>query len=271
MQTVTATGRLSSINPNLQNIPQKRESAEKMRSSFVPSAGYDYLLSADYSQIEMRVMADMSSDENLISAFNSGEDLHKYIASKVYNVPLQQVTPQMRSNAKGVSYGLAYGLSVYGLSQNLHIPIQDANMILQNYLARFSGVNRFLNSLVQKATETGYTETKFGRRRYIPTLMSDNHALREAARRAALNAPIQGTAADIMKIAMLNVNNALTENNFKSRILLQIHDELILEVTSDELETVKQLTLNKMQTAAQLLVPLDVSVGYGKNWHEAAH
>ncbi|MDR1033323.1 MAG: hypothetical protein LBL41_00915 [Bifidobacteriaceae bacterium] len=271
MQTVTATGRLSSINPNLQNIPQKRESAEKMRTAFVPSDGYDYLLSADYSQIEMRVMADMSGDENLISAFRSGEDLHKYIASKVYNVPLQQVTPAMRSNAKGVSYGLAYGLSVYGLSQNLKITVQDATQITNNYLARFSKVKHFLNSLVQLATETGYTETKFGRRRYIPTLTSDIHALREAARRAALNAPIQGTAADIMKIAMLNVNNELIKNNLKSRLLLQIHDELILEVPADELEIVRQLTLDKMQTATKLSVPLDVSVGYGRNWHEAAH
>lgn len=270
-QTVASTGRLSSTEPNLQNIPVRTPAGRKIRSAFVVGQGYESLLTADYSQIEMRVMAHLSEDPGLIEAYQTGEDLHNYVGSKVFDVPVDQVTPELRRRVKAMSYGLVYGLSAFGLSQQLNIPAGEAKVIMESYFERFGGVKRYLDQVVEQARKDGFTSTLFGRRRYLPELSSDNRVARENAERAALNAPIQGTAADIIKIAMLRVDARLTAENCQSRVLLQVHDELVVEVASGEQEKVQQLVEEEMDAAISLRVPLEVSAGVGTNWEEAAH
>lgn len=270
-QTVASTGRLSSTEPNLQNIPVRTPAGRKIRSAFVVGQGYKSLLTADYSQIEMRVMAHLSEDPGLIEAYQTGEDLHNFVGSKVFDVPVDQVTPELRRRVKAMSYGLVYGLSAFGLSQQLNIPAGEAKVIMESYFERFGGVKRYLDQVVEQARKDGFTSTLFGRRRYLPELSSDNRVARENAERAALNAPIQGTAADIIKIAMLRVDARLTAENCQSRVLLQVHDELVLEVASGEQEKVQQLVEEEMDAAISLRVPLEVSAGVGTNWGEAAH
>ncbi|MDO5034702.1 MAG: DNA polymerase I [Actinomycetaceae bacterium] len=270
-QTIAATGRLSSTDPNLQNIPARTEEGLKIREAFVPGEGFDNLLTADYSQIEMRIMAHMSGDEALIEAFNSGEDLHKTMASMVFHVPVEEVDSNLRSRIKATSYGLAYGLSAYGLSQQLGISVPEASNLRDKYFERFGGVQRFLDGLVENARKVGYTETMFGRRRYLPDLNSTNRQQRAMAERAALNAPIQGSAADIIKVAMIHLDHALRESGLQSRVLLQVHDELVLEIKDSEAEDIKKLVADSMSNAAPLDVPLDVSMGVGKNWRAAGH
>lgn len=270
-QTIAATGRLSSTDPNLQNIPIRTEAGRQIRRAFVVGPGYDTLLTADYSQIEMRIMAHLSGDEGLIEAFRSGEDLHSYVGSRVFSVPTDEVTPAMRSKIKAMSYGLAYGLSSFGLSKQLHIEVGEAAKLMEDYFSRFGGVREYLTGVVDVARATGYTATIMGRRRYLPDLTSDNRQRREMAERMALNAPIQGSAADLIKVAMLGVERELTARGLGSRLLLQVHDELVLEVAPGEREEVEALVRAQMGSAAELSVPLDVSVGVGTSWHEAGH
>lgn len=268
-QTVASTGRLSSAEPNLQNIPVRTEAGRKIRSAFAVGEGYECLLTADYSQIEMRVMAHLSQDEGLIEAYRAGEDLHNFVGSRVFDVPIDEVTPELRRRVKAMSYGLVYGLSAYGLSNQLSISAGEAKGIMENYFERFGGVKRYLDEVVEQARRDGYTSTVFGRRRYLPELTSDNRVARENAERAALNAPIQGTAADIIKVAMLRLDEAL--HGYSSRVLLQVHDELVVEVAPGELEQVQAIVEREMDEAIELLVPLEVSAGTGTNWEEAAH
>lgn len=270
-QKGAATGRLSSSDPNLQNIPVRTDAGRKIRAAFTVGEGYETLLTADYSQIEMRVMAHLSEDAGLIEAYASGEDLHNYVGSRVFDVPVDEVTPELRRRVKALSYGLVYGLSAFGLSQQLKISAGEAKKIMDNYFERFGGVKRYLDHVVEVAKETGYTETLYGRRRYLPELSSSNRVARENAERAALNAPIQGTAADIIKLAMLRVDREITRQQLASRVLLQVHDELVVEVAPGELEQVTELVEREMDAAAQLRVPLDVSAGTGDNWDLAAH
>ncbi|MBP0460515.1 DNA polymerase I [Streptomyces montanisoli] len=270
-QTVAATGRLSSTDPNLQNIPVRTDEGRAIRRGFVVGEGYESLMTADYSQIELRVMAHLSEDDGLIEAFTSGEDLHTTVASQVFSVSKPAVDPEMRRKIKAMSYGLAYGLSAFGLSQQLGIEAAEARVLMENYFERFGGVRDYLRRAVEEARATGYTETMLGRRRYLPDLNSDNRQRREAAERMALNAPIQGTAADIVKIAMLRVESALAEAELTSRMLLQVHDEIVLEVAPGERDRVEELLRREMSAAAQLRAPLDVSVGSGTDWESAAH
>ena len=270
-QTVVATGRLSSTGPNLQNIPVRTEEGRRIRNCFIAGKGYSSLLTADYSQIEMRIMAHLSHDSKLLAAFTSGEDLHATIASEIFGVKPNEVDPEMRRQIKAMSYGLAYGLSSYGLSAQLDITPPAAQDLMDRYFERFGGIRDYLKTVVEDARKVGYTETIMGRRRYLPDLMNDNRARREVAERMALNAPIQGSAADIIKIAMLNVNNAIENQKLKSRLLLQIHDELILEVSPGEEEIIKALVKKEMGAAYPLKAPLDVNAGLGLTWHEAAH
>ncbi|MGJ4167334.1 DNA polymerase I [Corynebacterium macclintockiae] len=270
-QKGAATGRLSSSDPNLQNIPVRTDAGRKIRAAFTVGEGYETLLTADYSQIEMRVMAHLSEDAGLIEAYASGEDLHNYVGSRVFDVPVDEVTPELRRRVKALSYGLVYGLSAFGLSQQLKISAGEAKKIMDNYFERFGGVKRYLDHVVEVAKETGYTETLYGRRRYLPELNSSNRVARENAERAALNAPIQGTAADIIKLAMLRVDREITRQQLASRVLLQVHDELVVEVAPGELEQITELVEREMDAAAQLRVPLDVSAGTGDNWDLAAH
>lgn len=270
-QTMTSTGRLSSTDPNLQNIPIRTPAGKKIRSAFTVGTNYETLLTADYSQIEMRVMAHLSNDPGLITAYNNGEDLHNYVGAKVFDVPPSGVTPELRRKVKALSYGLVYGLSAFGLSQQLNIPAGEAKQIMENYFHRFGGVKHYLDTVVTQARKDGYTATLFDRRRYLPELTSTNRATRENAERAALNAPIQGTAADIIKIAMLRIHHQLKKTNAKSRVLLQVHDELVVEIAPGELTTVKKLIEHEMDNAITLKVPLEVSTGYGPNWDAAAH
>ena len=270
-QKGSATGRLSSSDPNLQNIPVRTEAGRRIRSAFLVGEGYETLLTADYSQIEMRVMAHLSEDAGLIEAYQSGEDLHNYVGSRVFDVPVDEVSAELRRKVKALSYGLVYGLSAFGLSQQLKISAGEAKGIMENYFERFGGVKRYLDHVVEVAREDGYTQTLFGRRRYLPELGSSNRVARENAERAALNAPIQGTAADIIKIAMLRVDDALRAGDYSSRVLLQVHDELVVEVAKGELEDVEKLLIREMDSAVSLRVPLDVSAGAGENWNLAAH
>jgi DNA polymerase I len=270
-QTVAATGRLSSVAPNLQNIPVRTEEGRKIRDCFIAGSGYDALLTADYSQIEMRIMAHLSNDSGLLQAFESGEDLHATIASLVFGVKASAVDPEMRRQIKAMSYGLAYGLSSYGLALQLDLTPPEASDLMEKYFKRFGGIRDYLKTVVEEARKVGYTETVMGRRRYLPDLLSDNRQRREIAERMALNAPIQGSAADIIKAAMINVQAALVAGHYRSRLLLQVHDELILEVVSDEIEAVSELLRIQMASAYPLRAPLDVSVGVGKTWNEAAH
>ena len=270
-QTIAATGRLSSTEPNLQNIPIRTEAGRRIRDAFVVGDGYAELMTADYSQIEMRIMAHLSRDEGLIEAFNTGEDLHSFVAARAFGVPIDEVTPELRRRVKAMSYGLAYGLSAYGLSQQLKISTEEAKEQMDLYFDRFGGVRDYLLDIVEQARKDGYTSTVLGRRRYLPELDSSNRQVREAAERAALNAPIQGSAADIIKVAMVGVADALTESGLSSRLLLQVHDELLLEVAPGERDAVDALVRERMGGAYPLDVPLEVSVGYGRTWDSAAH
>ncbi len=270
-QTVAATGRLSSTDPNLQNIPVRTDEGRAIRRGFVVGEGFESLMTADYSQIELRVMAHLSEDEGLLEAFSSGEDLHTTVASQVFGVDGSAVDAEMRRKIKAMSYGLAYGLSAFGLSQQLNIEAGEARALMDTYFERFGGVRDYLRRAVDEARATGYTETMLGRRRYLPDLNSDNRQRREMAERMALNAPIQGTAADIVKIAMLNVHGALTEAKLDSRMLLQVHDEIVLEIAPGERAKVEELVRREMAGAVSLRAPLDVSVGVGPNWESAAH
>ncbi|MGQ5262976.1 DNA polymerase I [Micromonospora sp. ZYX-F-536] len=270
-QTVAATGRLSSTEPNLQNIPIRTEEGRRIRRAFVVGEGYECLLTADYSQIEMRIMAHLSSDDALIDAFNSGADFHAATASSVFGVPLDEVTPDQRRKIKAMNYGLAYGLSAFGLSQQLGIGTEEARGLMENYFAGFGGVRDYLHQVVARARQDGYTSTILGRRRYLPDLGSDNRQRRDIAERMALNAPIQGSAADIIKVAMLHVDTALGEAGFRSRMLLQVHDELVFEVAPGEREALEALVRREMGEAYPLSVPLEVSVGEGRDWNSADH
>ena len=270
-QTIAATGRLSSKDPNLQNIPIRTDEGRRIRASFVVGPGYESLMSVDYSQIEMRIMAHLSGDAGLIEAFRTGEDLHRFVGSRVFGVEPEAVTAAMRSKVKAMSYGLAYGLSAFGLSRQLTIPVDEARALMDEYFARFGGVRDYLRDVVAQARATGYTETMLGRRRYLPDLTSDNRQRREMAERMALNAPIQGSAADIMKVAMLGAHQALTDAGLRSRLLLQVHDELVVEVAPGEAAMVEDLVRAEMGRAVEMDVPLDVSVGIGRSWHDAGH
>ncbi|MBQ1022374.1 DNA polymerase I [Micromonospora sp. D93] len=270
-QTVAATGRLSSTEPNLQNIPIRTEEGRRIRRAFVVGEGYESLLTADYSQIEMRIMAHLSSDDALIDAFNSGADFHAATASSVFGVPLDEVTPDQRRKIKAMNYGLAYGLSAFGLSQQLTISTEEARGLMENYFAGFGGVRDYLQQVVARARQDGYTSTILGRRRYLPDLVSDNRQRRDIAERMALNAPIQGSAADIIKVAMLHVDTALREAGLHSRMLLQVHDELVFEVAPGEREALETLVRREMGGAYPLSVPLEVSVGLGRDWNSADH
>ena len=270
-QTIAATGRLSSTEPNLQNIPIRTEAGRRIRDAFIVGQGYSELMTADYSQIEMRIMAHLSRDEGLIEAFRTGEDLHSFVGSRAFGVPIDEVTTELRRRVKAMSYGLAYGLSAYGLSAQLKISTEEAKEQMDSYFARFGGVRDYLHAVVEQARKDGYTSTVLGRRRYLPELDSSNRQLREAAERAALNAPIQGSAADIIKVAMVGVDRALREAGLSSRLLLQVHDELLLEVAPGEREAVEALVRERMGGAYPLDVPLEVSVGCGPTWDAAAH
>jgi DNA polymerase-1 len=270
-QTVAATGRLSSADPNLQNIPIRTDAGRRIRGCFVVGAGYESLMTADYSQIEMRIMAHLSADDGLIEAFRSGEDLHTTVASKVFGVEPGAVDAEMRRRIKAMSYGLAYGLSAFGLAQQLGIGPDEARAMMADYFGRFGGVRDYLAQVVERARVDGYTATMLGRRRYLPDLTSDNRQRREMAERMALNAPIQGTAADIVKVAMLAVQSGIAEQGLRSRMLLQVHDELVLEVAPGERDVLEALVRSAMGAAVDLAVPLDVSVGVGTSWQDAAH
>ncbi|MEO5533623.1 MAG: DNA polymerase I [Pseudolysinimonas sp.] len=270
-QTGSATGRLASNDPNLQNIPVKTEVGREVRTAFIPGEGFETLLTADYSQIEMRIMAHLSEDAGLIEAFNSGEDLHRFVGARVFGVDPAEVTPTMRTKVKAMSYGLAYGLSAFGLSKQLRIETSEAKELMADYFARFGGVRDYLRGVVEQARIDGFTTTIFGRRRPFADLTSTNRTLRENAERQALNSPIQGSAADVIKLAMLGIDADIRSRTLGSRMLLQVHDELVFEVAAGELDELTTIVTERMSHAAQLSVPLDVQVGIGANWDAAAH
>lgn len=267
-QTVTVTGRLSSTDPNLQNIPTRTEEGKQIRRIFVPGAGYDYLMSCDYSQVELRILACIAQDELLLDAFRHGQDIHARTAAEVFGVPLAEVTHEMRSRAKAVNFGIVYGISDFGLAKQLDVGRKEAAGYIESYFARYTGVKKYMEDIVAKAREQGYVSTLMGRRRYLPDIRHSNFNLRSFAERTAINTPIQGAAADIMKKAMIDVERALEQAGCKSRILLQVHDELVLEVTEDERERVAELVRETMQAAASLEIPLLADVNFGKNWAE---
>ena len=266
-QTITATGRISSTEPNLQNIPTKTELGKQIRKAFKPSEGNIYV-DADYSQIELRVLAHISQDENMIYAFNHGEDIHKQAASKVFNIPIEEVTKEQRSSAKAVNFGIVYGISDFGLANQIGVSNKKAKEYIQQYLEKYSGIKHFMDDIVESAKQKGYVETLFGRRRYIPEIKSSNYMVRQFGNRVAMNTPIQGTAADIMKIAMINVNKALQESKINAKIILQIHDELLLEVGLQDKEKAKQILKDSMEGAMKLSVPLKVELSEGTSWYE---
>ena len=268
-QTVTATGRLSSSDPNLQNIPVRTEEGRMIRALFEPGEGYDCLLSADYSQIELRLLAHMSGDENFIDAFKRGQDIHARTAAEVFGIPLEEVTPELRRHAKAVNFGIVYGISDFGLARNLHISRKEAGDYISRYFTRYPGVRAFMDKVVAEAHETGYVTTMFGRRRELPDIKSRNFNQRMLAERMAMNTPIQGTAADVIKLAMIAAYRKLREAGLKSRILLQVHDELVLEVKESELETVQAILHEAMEHVVSLSVPLSIDVHWGRNWAEA--
>ena len=268
-QLVTVTGRLSSTDPNLQNIPTRTELGKQIREIFVPGEGYDYLLSCDYSQVELRVLAHIAQDELLLESFLHGQDVHARTAAEVFGVPLGEVTGTMRTRAKAVNFGIVYGISDFGLAKQLDISRSEAGRYIENYLGRYTGVKKYMDDMVASARKNGYVQTLFGRRRYLPDINSRNFNIRGFAERTAINTPIQGTAADIIKIAMINVQKMLEQGNYKSRILLQVHDELLLEVTADEREEVGKLVKQTMEAAVKLSVPLIADVNYGTNWANA--
>ena len=266
-QTITATGRISSTDPNLQNIPTREEIGKQIRKAFLPEAGNIYI-DADYSQIELRVLAHISKDENMIYAFNHGEDIHRQAASKVFNIPIDEVTKEQRSSAKAVNFGIVYGISDFGLANQIKVSNKKAKQYINDYLEKYSGIKNFMDNIIEDAKEKGYVETLFGRRRYIPELKSSNYMVRKFGDRVAMNTPIQGTAADIMKIAMINVNKELKENKIDGKIVLQIHDELLLEVKEEQKEIAKEILKRNMENAMKLDVPLEVELSEGKNWYE---
>lgn len=268
-QMSTATGRLSSSDPNLQNIPVRTEEGKAIRRLFRPGEGYDYLTSADYSQIELRILAHLSEDENFVGSFARGEDIHARTASEVFGVPMDEVTPTMRRHAKAVNFGIVYGISDYGLSQGLGIPRKEAAKYISDYFGKYGGVKSFIDNMVKKAREDGFVTTMFGRRRELPAIKSKNFVQRSLAERMAMNTPIQGTAADIIKLAMIEVYRRLREGGYKSRLLLQVHDELVLETTADEADAVDALLRDAMEHAAALSVPLTVDIHSGTNWADA--
>lgn len=266
-QTVTATGRISSTEPNLQNIPTRIELGKRLRKVFKPKEGYVFI-DADYSQIELRVLAHISQDEHMLEAFKNGEDIHKQAASKVLGIPIEEVTKEQRSSAKAVNFGIVYGISDFGLAEQLGIPRKEAKKYIEQYLEKYSGIDKFMKQVVEEAKEKGYVETLFNRRRYIPELSSNNYMVRQFGARAAMNTPIQGTAADIMKLAMVNLNKALEETNLDAKIILQVHDELILEVSEKDKAQAKKLLKDCMENAVKLTVPLEVEVSEATNWYE---
>lgn len=266
-QTITATGRISSTEPNLQNIPTRFELGKRVRKIFKPAEGKVYI-DSDYSQIELRVLAHISNDEHMIQAFKNDEDIHKQAASKVFKTPIDEVTSEQRSNAKAVNFGIVYGISDFGLSEQLGISVKKAKQYIQEYLEQYSGIKNFMNNITEKAKEQGYVETLYNRRRYIPELKSNNYMVRQFGARAAMNTPIQGTAADIMKIAMINVYNEIKKKGLKSKIVLQVHDEMMIEAPKEEAEEVKQIVVDLMQSAAKLNVPLIAQISEAKNWYE---
>lgn len=268
-QTVTATGRLSSSDPNLQNIPVRTEEGRMIRALFEPGEGYDYLLSADYSQIELRLLAHMSGDENFIDAFKRGQDIHARTAAEVFGIPLEEVTPELRRHAKAVNFGIVYGISDFGLARNLHISRKEAGDYISRYFERYPGVRAFMDKVVAEARETGYVTTMFGRRRELPAIKSRNFNQRMLAERMAMNTPIQGTAADVIKLAMIAAYHRLKEAGVKSRILLQVHDELVLEVVESELDVVQAILRESMEHVVALSVPLIIDIHWGRNWAEA--
>ena len=265
-QTITATGRISSTEPNLQNIPTRFELGKQLRKVFRPAENCVYI-DADYSQIELRVLAHISNDEHMIQAFKNGEDIHKQAASKVFNIPIDEVTKEQRSSAKAVNFGIVYGISDFGLGEQLHIPRKKAKQYIEQYLQMYSGIKKFMNDIVETAKEKGYVETEFKRRRYIPELKSNNYMVRQFGQRVAMNTPIQGTAADIMKIAMINVLKEIKTRNLKSKIILQVHDEMMIEAPLEEAEEIKEILKNKMENATQLKVPLIAEISEATNWY----
>ena len=267
-QTITATGRLSSSDPNLQNIPTRMELGKKLRKVFKPQQGYIYI-DADYSQIELRVLAHISQDQNMIDAFNNDEDIHKQAASKVFNIPIEEVTKEQRSSAKAVNFGIVYGISDFGLAEQLKIPKKQAKQYIEQYLEKYNGIKEFMDKIVEETKEKGYVETLFNRRRYIPELNSNNYMVRQFGARAAMNTPIQGTAADIMKIAMINVYKELQKQKLDAKIVLQVHDELMIEANINEKEQVKQILKKCMEEAMEMRVPLKVELSEALNWYEA--
>jgi len=266
--TVTSTGRLSSTDPNLQNIPVRGELGSELRRFFIAPPGY-VLIDADYSQIELRVLAHISEDENMIEAFSQGADIHKTTAAQVFGVRVEDVTPHMRRSAKAVNFGIVYGISDFALGQDLGVPRAEARRYMDAYLERFSGVRSYMERIKKQAAVQGYVSTLYGRRRYLPELKSPNYNIRSFGERVALNAPIQGTAADIIKLAMIAVDRALSEEGLRSRLLLQVHDELIVEAPEDEAEYVRTLVTGKMEGVIKLLAPLKADAGTGKSWYEA--
>ena len=267
-QTITATGRISSTEPNLQNIPSHDELGKQIKKAFKPENGYVYI-DADYSQIELRVLAHMANDENMINAFKNDEDIHKEVASRVFNIPFDEVTKEQRSRAKAVNFGIVYGITGYGLAKQIKSTKKEADDYIESYLEKYSGIKNFMDRIIQKAKERGYVDSLFGRRRYIPELKSSNYMVREFGKRAAMNTPIQGTAADIMKIAMNNVSKKLEEKNLDAKIVLQVHDELIIEVKETQKEEAKRILKDCMENAVKLSIPLKVDIGYANNWYEA--
>ena len=267
-QTITATGRISSTEPNLQNIPVRTELGRLLRKVFIPKEGYVFL-DADYSQIELRVLAHMSGDEKLIQAYREAQDIHRITASQVFHIPFEEVTPLQRRNAKAVNFGIVYGISSFGLSQDLSITRKEAAQYIENYFETYPKIKGFLDGLVKQAKEQGYVSTMFGRRRPVPELKSSNFMQRSFGERVAMNSPIQGTAADIIKIAMIRVSRRLREENLKSRLILQVHDELLIETAEDEVEQVSGILEKEMKEAAHLSVALEIDMHTGKNWYEA--
>ena len=269
-QVVAVTGRLSSDNPNLQNIPIRTERGREIRKAFIAKNENYVLLSADYSQIELRIIAELSKDEGMIEAFQSGQDIHKATAAKVYNVSLEEVTSDMRRNAKMVNFGIIYGISAFGLSERLNIPRKEAAAIIENYFEKYPRIKSYMDESIEQAREKGYVETIMGRRRYLRDINSSNHTVRGYAERNAINSPIQGSAADMLKIAMINIHNDFVEKGIKSKMLLQVHDELVFDVLKEELEIVKPIIENRMKNAIpSLTVPMEVGMGVGANWLEA--
>ena len=267
-QTVTTTGRISSTDPNLQNIPTRMELGKKLRKVFKPKENYIFI-DADYSQIELRILAHISEDENMIEAFNKDEDIHAQAASKVFNTPIEEVTKEQRSNAKAVNFGIVYGISDFGLGEQLGVSRKKAKEYIEQYLEKYSGIKKFMTNIVEGTKEKGYVETLYNRRRYVPELKSNNYMVRQFGGRVAMNTPIQGTAADIMKIAMINVYNKLKENNLKSKMIVQVHDELLIETLIDEIQKVKEILKIEMENVIKLQVPLIAEISQGYNWYEA--